>query len=418
MASGSATDDALVQAALWGYATEFLVFTDARGGLVAAVGAGLGSAGFTDDRLRSGRHIGERIHPDDFPAVLDIIERARLDPAFYATVRARAQGDDGTWRVFDCAVIGVATHPVLGTGSVVRAREVHVDPSELGEDRFLSLAQAIDVGVMSADARGWMIYANDPARALLGLPGDEVLGHGWRRVIHPDDVADVVDAATRVVREGITQQAVFRVHPRDRDTAAVTGERWVTATAVPLGGAERRTGWVATLEDVTERHRAQARLAHQATHDELTGLPNRYLLVDRLHHALTRRRRGLDPVTVLFVDLDGFKDINDAHGHAAGDEVLREVAARLVSVLRPNDTLARLGGDEFVVVLEGIDEVGARLLERRITAVLADPLVVVGVEAPLAVAASIGVAAAGPDETATEVLDRADAAMYQAKHKA
>lgn len=415
MASGPATDDARVQAALWGYASEFLIFTDARGGLVAAVGAGLGSAGFTDDRMRSGRHIGERIHPDDLPEVLDIIERARLDPAFYATVRARAQGDDGTWRVFDCAVIGVATHPVLGTGSVIRAREVHVDPSELGEDRFLSLAQTIDLGVVSADARGWVVYANDPARALLGLPGEEVLGHGWRHVIHADDLEDVIDAATRVVREGTPQQAVFRVHPRDRQTAAVLGERWVTATAVPLGGSERRTGWVATLEDVTERHRVQARLAHQATHDELTGLPNRHLVVDRLHQAVTRRRRGLDPLTVLFVDLDDFKDVNDEHGHAAGDQVLRQVADRLASVVRPNDTLARLGGDEFVVVLEGLDEAGADLLVERIRRVLAVPMAVSDQDRPVTVAASIGVAAAGPDETAADLLARADAAMYEAK---
>jgi diguanylate cyclase (GGDEF)-like protein/PAS domain S-box-containing protein len=301
-------------------------------------------------------------------------------------------------------VVSVARHPVLPPGAVIRAREVEVHPSDLGEERFLSLARVIELGVVSADARGWVVYANEPAQHLLGLSETDVLGEAWRRVIHPDDQADVIDAAGRVVRLGTKETAVFRV-----------AERWIAATAVPLGGAEHRTGWVATLEDITERHRVHARLAHQATHDDLTGLPNRSLVVDRLRQASARRhaRGSVEDLAVLFIDLDGFKEINDTLGHAAGDAVLRVLAHRIAAVLRPGDTVGRVGGDEFVVVLEGVSDDEASILAAHLGEVVAAPIDHDG--RPLSVRASVGLALAHPDDTPEQVLRRADEAMYRQK---
>jgi diguanylate cyclase (GGDEF)-like protein/PAS domain S-box-containing protein len=399
--------DPRVHAAMLEFASEFLLFTDQRGGLVASGGAGLATSGFAISEALTGRHIAERIHPDDLLEVLDLIERARVDPNFRDVIRARALGDDGRWRVFEATVIGVARHPVLGTGAVIRARMDESVPAG-AEDRFSSLAAAVPHGVLSGDARGWVVFANEPAREMLGLEGDAVFGEGWRRVVHPDDEPDLIDAGRNVIRRGTPQHATFRV---------VRGEehRWLKITIVPLGPPERRTGWVGTLEDTTDRLRARDLLAHQATHDDLTGLPNRALLDDRLALACTRRRRGLDEVSVLFVDLDGFKEINDSLGHATGDEVLRVTAARLRAAVRPQDTVARLGGDEFVVLLDGLDHTEATRNAADIEATLGEPITVEG--HTVAVVASVGVATAGPDDGAADLVARADAAMYRRKHR-
>jgi diguanylate cyclase (GGDEF)-like protein len=167
------------------------------------------------------------------------------------------------------------------------------------------------------------------------------------------------------------------------------------------------------LETELEEH--QARLEHQALHDPLTGLANRVLLLDRLDHALQRstRRPAYRP-TVLFMDLDHFKSINDASGHSIGDQVLVAVGARLTALVRPSDTVARLGGDEFVVLCEEIgDPAQAVALAERIAAGLAEPFPIGSREAFVAV--SIGVGCASDGDDAEAVLGRADQAMYRAK---
>jgi diguanylate cyclase (GGDEF)-like protein len=156
-------------------------------------------------------------------------------------------------------------------------------------------------------------------------------------------------------------------------------------------------------------------LAHQAFHDALTGLPNRALFLDRLQHALTAATRGDGQVGVLFLDLDGFKAINDQLGHAAGDEVLRAVAQRLTPCVRPGDTVARFGGDEFVVLLDALPDVdAARQVAERIERGVRAPLTVKGRTLPLTT--SIGVAVSQPAYNTPEaLLQAADGALYEAK---
>jgi diguanylate cyclase (GGDEF)-like protein len=167
--------------------------------------------------------------------------------------------------------------------------------------------------------------------------------------------------------------------------------------------------------NVSERRGLEERLAHWAFHDSLTDLPNRVLFADRLELALARTARDDTHVAVLFLDLDGFKEINDTLGHAAGDELLQNVARRLHGCLRPNDTLARYGGDEFVVLVEQVDTPdSAVLVAKRILNALSHP-VRVG-DQQLYVKTSIGIALAGAQPGAnTDVLRRADMAMYEAK---
>ncbi|MHB8290421.1 MAG: bifunctional diguanylate cyclase/phosphodiesterase [Acidimicrobiales bacterium] len=156
-------------------------------------------------------------------------------------------------------------------------------------------------------------------------------------------------------------------------------------------------------------------LHHLALHDSLTELPNRALIIDRIDQMLARSRREHIPVAVLFLDLDNFKDVNDTLGHAAGDQLLAAVAARLTSAIRQEDTVGRLGGDEFVVLAEGASlAAGAEMVAERILDVLATPFEIAGSDAPLAVTASIGIAE-GRRSTPDELLRDADIALYQAK---
>jgi len=160
-----------------------------------------------------------------------------------------------------------------------------------------------------------------------------------------------------------------------------------------------------------EHARATRDLAHSATHDPLTGLPNRVLLTDRLEHALLRRSRGR--LALALVDVDGFKQVNDSLGHASGDDVLRQVAARLLRSTRTGDTVARFGGDEFVVVAEDLDPGGEQILLDRLRSSFDEP-VVVGEDA-LQVRASIGLVLAERGDTVDSLLNRADHAMYADK---
>jgi diguanylate cyclase (GGDEF)-like protein len=220
---------------------------------------------------------------------------------------------------------------------------------------------------------------------------------------------------------------------RWRDAAADVVGEVVEELALPASVLERAHSMLQRSLDVTlvrmcqsfesERQRAheelsrrQDELAFMATHDALTGLPNRTLILDRVEQMLVRARRSQTPVAALFVDIDNFKSINDTFGHGVGDQLLRAVAARLEGVVRDIDALGRLGGDEFVVVAEGMSlAAGPELIAERLLAALKQPFKLKGAESQrLTVTASVGVAM-GDRSTAEELLRDADIAMYRAK---
>ncbi len=220
---------------------------------------------------------------------------------------------------------------------------------------------------------------------------------------------------------------------RWRDAAADVVEELVRELSLPATVLDRVLSMLQRSLDVTlvrmcqsfedERQRAheelsrrQEELAFMATHDALTGLPNRTLILDRVEQMLVRARRSQTPVAALFVDLDNFKGINDTLGHGVGDQLLRAVASRLGGVVRDIDALGRLGGDEFVVVAEGMSlAAGPELIAERLLEALKQPFVLDGAESTrLIVTASVGVAM-GDRATAEELLRDADIAMYRAK---
>jgi len=247
--------------------------------------------------------------------------------------------------------------------------------------------------------------------ALLGYTRQELVSDRsvWLSIVHEDDRERVQAERTHHVTSGQRLRSEYRVRPRHQETVWVRDEAIVVATD---GGRVRFQHGV--LIDITERKSAEEALAHHVLHDSLTGLPNRALFMDRLEQSVRAARRSGATVALLVMDLDRFKEINEAFGHRYGDEVLRRIVDGLRGVLRESDTVARLGGDEFGMLLPAVDVRGAALAAQKIAHVLRTPFEVAG--QIFEVGASIGIAlspAHGDD--ADSVLQRAEVAMYAAK---
>lgn len=249
-----------------------------------------------------------------------------------------------------------------------------------------------------------------------GVPDGMDQEQAWESCIHPDD-REAYEAGFPALHRGQATETEYRLVGFDGVT------RWVWERCVPRPSDDGRRLVDGIVTDITDRHRveeqlaeAHARLAHLAYHDHLTGLPNRTQFQKHLDVALARARRDGSSVAVLFIDLDGFKQINDVHGHAAGDAVLRSVGERLSVATREGDVVARLGGDEFLMLasLSLGDRNALDSVCDRVRGHLLEPVMVEGVE--LNVAGSVGVAVFPRDaETGDELIRAADLAMYRVK---
>jgi len=291
-------------------------------------------------------------------------------------------------------------------------------PAELAiqrlEERIRLLEAVIDNfpgGLLLFDKDLRLVLCNDQQRRLLEYP-DSLFASGnphieqifrcnaERGEYGAGNVEELVRARMELVRK-----RVVHVFERTRPNGTI-----VEIRGVPLADG----GFVTTYLDVTEQRRNQALIAHMAYHDPLTDLPNRSLLLDRLGQALARVKRG-EMIALLYIDLNDFKLVNDHHGHATGDALLKEVAARLKHSARETDTIARLGGDEFVILQVAIgDASDAAIMAKRIVASFARPVDVAG--SSLKIGASIGIAVAPQDgEVADELMRHADNALYRSK---
>jgi diguanylate cyclase (GGDEF)-like protein len=295
---------------------------------------------------------------------------------------------------------------VAGTLKRTRAAGPPLDP--LVEDSFVKVGRVSTIAVArwmageGADVArevgqdSWRIFGQLAAQRVASLNEVTKRCLRWR-----DATAETIGAI------GARLQTPPEVHAR----ALTMLQRSLDVTLVRM---------CESFEDERQRaheelSRRQEELAFLATHDPLTGLPNRTLILDRVEQMLVRARRSRAPVAVLFVDLDNFKHINDTLGHGAGDGLLQAVAARLHGAIRDTDALGRLGGDEFVVIAEGMSlAAGPELIAERLLEALEQPFALEQQDARLTVTASVGIAA-GDRESAEELLRDADIAMYRAK---
>ncbi|MFJ4873490.1 putative bifunctional diguanylate cyclase/phosphodiesterase [Streptomyces sp. NPDC088757] len=283
------------------------------------------------------------------------------------------------------------------------------------ENHFRSLVQGSSDVIMIAAPNGRLHYVSPAASGVYGRDADELVGTELAALIHPDDLGAVVHEVRRFLAASPAEEPTTRIECRFRSGR---GGEWLHVESTVN---RHQGGLIFNSRDVTERVRLQAQLQHNAEHDPLTDLPNRALFTRRVRQALGGRRASDPGTAVLFIDLDGFKAVNDRLGHQAGDDLLVQAARRLHDSVRAGDTAARLGGDEFAALILGdggrdrtarrnqVQEIADRL---RLT--LSRPYRLDGGQ-EVRVAASIGVAFAEPGIDAGDLLRNADLAMYRAK---
>lgn len=349
------------------------------------------------------------IHQDDRARTLDVHARrmrGEVDLLDYEVRVTRKDGKQRLWRLrvqtieWDGAPAGLS---ILTDNTERKETEIHLH-------ELSSIVEQTHDAIMLTDAAGTIKYVNPGFEHLSGWNREEVLGktpalfksgaqdeHFYRQLW------DTIAAGKPF------QSPVINRHKNGSDYH-------VFKTITPMFDADGKIASYVNIDmDFGVQHEAQKRLAFQALHDNLTGLPNRSLLDDRVRQTIARDQRKPSPFALLFIDLDGFKIINDKLGHHVGDDVLKEVARRLQQVTRPMDTVARLGGDEFVVLVQGVSEIEqVEQIGQKLVDAIREPIKLKNDTCQLG--ASIGVSLYPTDGTALQtLLDSADAAMYRAK---
>jgi diguanylate cyclase (GGDEF)-like protein/PAS domain S-box-containing protein len=312
------------------------------------------------------------------------------------------------------ALIGRQVLSLLENLSLARHLEQRVieRTAELraSEQRFQALVQHSSEVVILVDCDGKIEYVSESMSRVFGYSEADLLGRPLSGVLDADAGARLHEGLADVAERpyGVLELELPFRHRAGHDcTAQVTITNLLDNPSVG--------GLVLNTRDISERRQLEDQLSHQAFHDSLTSLANRALFKDRVEHALLRTKRQTPSVAILFLDLDGFKEVNDSLGHAAGDRLLIQVAERLHSCVRPSDTVARFGGDEFAVLIEDasddleLDTVADRILEE-----LRQPFFVNDRE--LHVSGSMGIARMDNDvDSVDQLLRNADLAMYRAK---
>jgi diguanylate cyclase (GGDEF)-like protein/PAS domain S-box-containing protein len=310
--------------------------------------------------------------------------------------------------VLESDVTGQPVYIIAQLNSIDRRKAAEAALVE-SESRWHFALEAARQGVWDHDSRTGRMFYSPMWRTMRGIPQDEAIDdrqESWIERIHPED-RDRIRSTVSRQNLGDDGYDILEYRERHRDGRYI----WILSRGKPVAwdqeGRVLRT--IGTDTDITHLKEIEARLAHAATHDPLTGLANRA----SLGGAVVAATASL-PSCLLFIDLDQFKPINDALGHAAGDRVLIEVGHRITSVIRSTDYVARMGGDEFVVVLRNCDLHSAhRLAEAVAAAVASIPLTLRG--EPHQLGTSIGLVQLEAGLTADAVLARADAACYAAK---
>ncbi|WP_067467443.1 diguanylate cyclase domain-containing protein [Nocardia amamiensis] len=369
-----------------------------------------------------GRPLTDFVHPASVPALLDRIGALTVAGAASAPTEIRLMRLDGGTVPVETVSVLTAWHDRLAYQVVIHdlTAQRHAEAAQRkAEHYFTTVVSQLEEGVVVIDPEGRIESMNPAAKRIFGTEGPD------RQVI-----GRTIQSLPLVLLDANAQPLPPSRHPIARTLATgetITGyifgvdrvdgqRRWLSGSSRLLNPGDARSSAVSSFADITEFRASRRQLEYQATHDSLTGLANRSLILSQLAAALASTEELLPVSTVLFIDLDGFKVINDTLGHAIGDTVLQIVAQRLQRALRADDIVGRLGGDEFLVLLSGVTRrVDIDALVARLRSTMAEPIIARGHR--IQVNASIGVTelGAGDRRTPEAVLHDADLAMYRAK---
>jgi diguanylate cyclase (GGDEF)-like protein/PAS domain S-box-containing protein len=402
-------------------ATEPVTVVGADGSIIQSTANGRMLGYGPEDEIGS---MFELVHPDDIDIAIEAFRRVRKTLGEHAPYLTRVRHADGSWRWIEARAMNLLDDPEV-EGIVINTRDVtereEADAARRraetklveSERRWRRLVQTSTEHITVIAPDGQVLF-HSGSEGTLGRRDEDLPRQleGMLQLLHPDDLERSIELFAKVVADPTP------IPPIEVRLLHVDGTyRWSESIARNLCDDPDIGGIVVTSRDITARREAEAELAHQGTHDPLTGLPNRVLCLDRLRLALSRLERNPMAVGVLLLDLDRFKVVNDSLGHSFGDRILVAAAERLQGVARPGDTVARLGGDEFVIVCDGIHgEVEAVALADKVRAALAERFLVDGAE--ISLTASVGIAVTGRADTdPDELLRDVDAVMYRAKER-
>ena len=391
-------------------AMPFPVFEMDAHGLLRRVWARSDLVASIDPNTVLGRHVSELFPPPVAERVIGALHEAARQ-GLTRGVRVQIPGPAGV-RDIELSINAIDSGDTAAR-FLVLTRDITV---ERENQRWLRIAASVFMhageGIVISDPDSRILAVNQALRRIMGYPDDaELVG----RSAYEFPVQYAAGASFASLQQSLREHGRWlgEVSGRRPD-----GEPYAATLHINVvrddGG--QVTHYIAVLTDITLLKRQQEQLERMAYHDALTGLPNRALLTDRLQLAMARADRHGHRLAVAYIDLDGFKAVNDTYGHATGDRLLTSIAGRMTSVIREEDTLARLGGDEFVAVLGDLDDDGDCLpMVERLLAAASQPVVVDGVV--LQVTASIGVALYPHSQasSADQLLRQADHAMYEAK---
>ena len=388
--------------------------SDSNGYLIVANQAYQKLLGYSEDELRKLRFT-DITHPDDIQPDLDLFTEAMAGKRSGYEIAKRYIRKDGRviWARVTIAVArdaaGDSRYDVAMIEDITERKQAEADLREAYQfnQEVISSAQE---GIVVYDRHFRYVLWNPFMEQITGLSREEAVG-SYALDLFPHLREQGIDRLLHRALAGETvRSADISVHLPRSNTRL-----WVTGCYTPHRNADGEiVGVIGVITDITERKRAEEAMEHQALHDTLTDLPNRTLLHDRLQHAVLAAQRHNDPLALLLMDLDRFKEVNDTFGHHYGDLLLRQLGPRLQSALRESDTVARLGGDEFAVLLPATDRLGATSVAEKLLSAIEQPFALEGHS--FEVGASIGIALypMHADDTTT-LLQRADVAMYLTK---
>ncbi len=372
--------------------------------------------GYSQEEL-VGKHFTVFIHPDDSQMVMEKFAEGLLFPNRDYHLEFRAIHKDGRtiW-------IYPSVSPILHEGSLTSGMAICFDITERrtleealqkSEERYRTILEEIQDNYFETDLDGNFIFVNDSMSRSLGYPKEKLIGMNYRTFAVKEDAEVVYRDFNRVFRTGETSKGLAY---KFIDRYGNVGYNELSVSAIK-DNSGKVIAFRGIARDVTERKRMERELNDIASHDFLTGLPNRMLLNDRLNVALAAAKRNKSKLVVMMLDLDRFKVVNDTYGHSIGDTVLRIAGERLVSLVRKSDTVARVGGDEFLVLLPKIGRVEDCVkVARKILEAFRKPFAVNSYKIP--VTTSVGFAVYPEDgEDSEALLKNADIAMYWVKEQ-